>query len=149
MGDRKTLHEWGLRKKVELMEEFLKKTKALDGAVERWNSDQVQMLLAQRQDLLERIDRVDAEMLLPEDAPLLSTAPIPSRRSEGEKDMLWKAFRKALLQAAELDQRITEKMAAQQKVVREELRTLRKASRSFGAYQDHGVEGRRFVDVTG
>jgi len=149
MGDRKTLYERGLRKKVELAEELLKKTKALEGAVDQWNSGQVQMLLSERQDLMGKIDRVDAEMLLPGKAPLLSTAPILPRRREGEEDGLWKAFRNALLQAAELDRVITEKVMAEQKRVQEELRTLRKAARSFGAYRDHGADGRRFVDVTG
>ena len=149
MGDRKTLYERGLRKKVELAEELLKKTKALDEAVEQGNSVEVQTLLAERQDLMERINRVDAEMLLPGKAPFLSKPPIPSRRTEGEEDGLWKAFRNALLQAAELDRVITEKVIAEQKRVQEELRTLRKAARSFGAYRDRGTEGRRFVDVTG
>jgi hypothetical protein len=81
MGDRKTLYERGLRKKVELAEELLKKTKALEGAVEQWNSVQVQMLLSERQDLMERIDRVDAEMLLPGKAPLPFQA-LPSFRGE-------------------------------------------------------------------
>ena len=135
-----------VEEKLRVSRELLEVTESIQGAAEGEKIARVHSLLAERQALMQRVEKIDAG-IREIDEGIFSRDGRRSWRSHDRIESLWKAIEGVFRTAADLDRAAISRIASQQKEIKDELLRIRSSSKSVYAYRNGFGTGPRFMDV--